>query len=374
MDSFFDYVILDNTVKSYLIAAGVIMLVVFLKRYVSRYIAGLLFRLIKRIAHGVDKTNFVNLVIAPLNTFLLILITIITLEKLTFPKTPINLGFFKLQPNFQVYKTNLHEIIDTVSIIILIIAFIWLLLRIINFIALILEQKANLTPDHSDNQLIVFFKDFFKVILIINAILLILKFGFHLNIGNIITGLSIAGAAVALSLRESLENLIASFIIFFDKPFTVGDLVKVQNITGTVEKIGLRSTRIRTDQKTFVTMPNKQMVDSIMDNLSLRTQRKAVVQLEINSETDHERVRQLILGIEKIIQDKKDRIENYTVYLSDINKNAFFVPVEIYTAPIAIADFNALRQEVNLAIIELMREMEIRLATKDADAAMPKES
>ena len=88
------------------------------------------------------------------------LITIITLEKLTFPKTRVNLGLFTFQPNFRIYKTNLHELIDTISIIILIISFIWLLLRIINFIALILEQKANLTPDHSDNQLIVFFKDF----------------------------------------------------------------------------------------------------------------------------------------------------------------------------------------------------------------------
>jgi len=372
MNSFLDYIILDNTIKSYLIAAGVILLFVLFKRYMSRYIAGLLFRLIRRIAKGVDKTNFVNLVVAPLNTFLLVLITIITLEKLKFPVTPINLGFVKLNPNFSIYKTNLHVLIDTLSIIILIITFIWLLLRIIDFIALILEQKANLTPDHSDNQLIVFFKDFFKVLLVINCILLILKFGFHLNIGNIITGLSIAGAAVALSLRESLENLIASFIIFFDKPFTVGDIVKVQNITGTVEKIGLRSTRIRTDQKTFVTMPNKQMVDSIMDNLSLRTQRKAVVQLELNSETSHEQVHQFILGIERIIQEKKDRIENYTVYLSDINKNAFFVPVEFFTAPIAVADFNALRQEVNLAIIELMREMEIRLASKETEP-VPKE-
>jgi MscS family membrane protein len=89
---------------------------------------------------------------------------------------------------------------------------------------------------------------------------MILHFAFNLDVGSFLTGLSIVGAAVALSLRESLENLIASFVIFFDKPFTTGDVVKVQGITGTVEKIGLRSTRIRTEQKTYVTVPNKQMV------------------------------------------------------------------------------------------------------------------
>jgi MscS family membrane protein len=79
------------------------------------------------------------------------------------------------------------------------------------------------------------------------------------------------GAALALAARESLENIIASFIIFFDKPFVTGDNLKIQQVTGTVERIGLRSTRIRTADKTLVSVPNKQMVDSIVDNLSMRT-------------------------------------------------------------------------------------------------------
>jgi MscS family membrane protein len=99
---------------------------------------------------------------------------------------------------------------------------------------------------------------------------MIIKACFNQPLGHLLTGLSIVGAALALSARESLENLIASFIIFFDKPFFSGDTVKVNNITGTVEKIGLRSTRILTTDKTLVTVPNKQMVDSIVDNWSMR--------------------------------------------------------------------------------------------------------
>jgi MscS family membrane protein len=146
-----------------------------------------------------------------------------------------------------------------------------------------------------------------------------------------------------------------------------GDLVKVQGITGTVEKIGLRSTRLRTDQKTFVTVPNKQMVDSIMDNLSLRTQRRAFVQLEVHSATSHEQVNQLVLSIEKLFQLRKGEIENYTVFLSDINKNAFVIHVEFFTATIPAADFNAIRQRINLSIIQILEEMDIRLATKDQE-------
>ena len=357
MEGFLDIVILDNTIRMYLLVAGSIFLALILKKFLSRYIAGLLFKIVRRIAVGVDKTSFVNLVVSPLETFLLILVSLISIEKLNFPKV--------LNVNF--YRVSTHGLVEVIAVVIFVISFIWLLLRIIDFIAMILHQKANASGDVKENQLIVFFKDFFKALIIMAGILLIMKYAFGQKIGNLITGLSIATAAIALSLRESMENLIASFIIFFDKPFMTGDLVKVQGITGTVEKIGLRSTRLRTDQKTFVTVPNKQMVDSIMDNLSLRTQRRAFVQLEISSLTSQEQVKQLVLAIEKIFQLRRGEIENYTVFLSDINKNAFVIHIEFFTATIPAADFNVLRQQMNLAVISVLEDLEIRLATKDQE-------
>jgi MscS family membrane protein len=88
-----------------------------------------------------------------------------------------------------------------------------------------------------------------------------------------------------LAAKKSLENLITSFIIFFDKPFFTADTVKVNGITGKIEKIGLRSTRIRTIDKTLITVLNKQMVDSIVDNLSMRTKRRAEISLELSTKT-----------------------------------------------------------------------------------------
>ena len=364
MDKFLDTVILDNTLRSYLMVAGTILLVLFLKRYLSRYIAGLLFRVVRKIAKGIDKPSFVNLVVSPLETFLLLVVSIISLDKLNFPEVL----------NVQVYKISLHSLIDGITIIVVIITFIWLLLRIIDFVAMILHQKAEQAHDQQDNQLVVFFKDFFKVMFVIIGFLMVLKFAFSYPITNLITALSIGGAAIALATRESLENLIASFIIFIDKPFMVGDVVKVQTITGTVEKIGLRSTRIRTDQKTYVTMPNKQMVDSIMDNLSLRTQRRGFMQLELNADTPKETVHQLVLGIQHLLQLRKDQIESSSVFLADIVKNSFIVQLEFFTAPIPVADFNAVRQDLFLSIIDLMEEMNIRLAAKENEIVVTKES
>lgn len=363
MDKILDIIFLDNTIRSYLLVGGSILLALLFKRYLSRYIAGLLYRVIHRLASGVDKKSFVNLVVSPLETFLLLLVVIVSFDKLSFP------SLFDIS----LYKLKLHSFIDGVAIIVLIITFIWLLLRIIDFVAMILQHKADLTADQTDNQLVVFFKDFFKAVIVIMGVLMVLKLAFHYPITNLITALSIGGAAIALATRESLENLIASFIIFFDKPFMVGDLVKVQSITGTVEKIGLRSTRIRTDQKTYVTMPNKQMVDSIMDNLTLRTQRRAFVQLELGSDTPQESITQLVLRIQQFFQQRKQVVENYTVFMSDIVKDTYLVNVEFFTATIPIADFNALRQEVNLSIIGMMKDMNIKLAAKEPGVIIVKE-
>ncbi|HZH96417.1 MAG TPA: mechanosensitive ion channel domain-containing protein, partial [Flavisolibacter sp.] len=261
MNRFLQTMFWSNRVQDWLITLGIVLFVFFLNKYISRYIARLICKIFKRNWKTFDEQKFIELVIHPLGLFLTTFVSLIFLYRLNFPEAL----------NVIVYKYSLQRIVHAISTIILVATFIWLLLRTIDFIANVLERRAAATANNSDNQLILFFKDLLKVVLGIIGVLMVIRFAFDYNIGNLLTGLSIVGAAIALSLRESLENLIASFVIFFDKPFTTGDLVKVQNFTGNVERIGLRSTRIRTGDKSYVTVPNKQMVDSILDNISLRS-------------------------------------------------------------------------------------------------------
>jgi MscS family membrane protein len=134
----------------------------------------------------------------------------------------------------------------------------------------------------------------------------------------------------------------------------------VQQVTGTVERIGLRSTRIRTDNKTYVSVPNKQMVDSILENLSLRTQRKAEIRLEIGPGISAELLNKFIEGIKGKLNHPQ--IEDSSVFLNDIRSNAFLIHADFFTAPISIAEFNKLKQQKNLEILKLMEEMNIDLA------------
>jgi MscS family membrane protein len=314
-----------------------------------------LFRLVKKASAGIDKVAFVNLVAAPISTFLFVFISFAALEKLSFPK----------EIDFDVFEVPAKAIVHNIAIAIIIIGFIWLLLRIIDFIAIILARRASETGDLRDNQLIVFFRDFLKVVIAIIGVIMVLAFAFNFEVTKLTAGLGLAGAALALAAKESVENLIASFIIFFDKPFTAGDVIKVQGYSGNIEKIGLRSTRIRTDMKTYVTVPNKQMVDSIVDNLTLRTQRKAEIRLQLGLSVPSDVMGQFVDGIKAIL--KKDMVLSPTVFLNDIAPNAFLINVDYFTSPIPLDDFNNLKQQVNMEIMRLMEQLKIEIAGASTD-------
>ena len=348
---FLNNVYFDNTVRSYLIVGGTILVALLLKRFISRYIAFLLYKLGKRIWNVLDKKSFFDLVIQPLEWFLVIAITVFSLDKLHSP------AIFKND----IYGHSVNDIISRLGTGIIIVSFIWLLLRLIDFIALILKQQ-NKESDTRDNQLIIFFRDFLKVIIGIIGLLLIIKACFNQHIGNLLTGLSLVGAAVALAAKESLENLIASFIIFFDKPFFTNDVVTVNNITGKVERIGLRSTRIRTVDKTLVTMPNKQMVDSIVDNLSMRTNRRAEIKLELSTKTSSATTQTFIDLLKKLLEQNAQHIVSSSVFLKDVSKNSLLITIEYFTEPFTLDEFFALKQKINLSIKKIIEENNIELA------------
>lgn len=361
MNDFLNQIWEDNPVRNYFIVLGVILLVLLLKRTIARYFAALLFKIVKKIWKDVDKASFVELLFQPIGLFLLIFVTIVSLHKLNFPP---NL-------NVELYGYTAKQIIHSIGRIILIVSFTWLLLRIIDFIALILKNKADLTEDKSDNQLVIFFRDFFKVLVVIVGVMMVLNFAFGFHIGSLITGLSIVGAAIALALKESLENLIASFVIFLDKPFTTGDIVKIKEVSGTVEKIGLRSTRIRSEYQTYISVPNKQMVDNILDNHSLRTQRRADISLQLSLQTSMQKIKEISDGLRKILM--QEQVVNSYVHVSDINGNAVVITVNYYTTTIGVHEFIAFKEKINLECLKLLEDMHVEIAGSSTDIRVIKD-
>lgn len=349
-----DQIILSNSIRSYLFVAAILIVTLLIKRLVSRFFASMIYTWVDKQNHSELRKNHVHRLIVPIEQFLLFLVAIITIYELKFPAAW-DLNLFKL---------SLQQLLDSVIKFMFIILLIRVTLRTLEFIAIILENKARLTKDLSDDQLVLFFRDFFKVIIYIIGVLLILRYVFNENIGNLVTSLSIVGAAIALSTRESLENIIASFIIFFDKPFTIGDLVKVSGFTGTIEKIGLRSTRIRTQEKTFISVPNKQMVDSIVDNISLRSERRIEMDLQLSVTTSAQALLDFANHLRNYLKSEND-LNSYQVFVSESGKQHHALHVEcLVNMQMDIDAFQMLRERINLAAIEYANANQIQFSDK----------
>lgn len=349
-----EQVFFDNTLLDYIITTAIILFVLLLNKFISRHVARLFFNMGRRLWKTLNEQHFTSLIVYPLSIFLVITVSIIALYRLNFPRVL----------NITIYKYTVQQIFHTIGTIVQIAAFIWLLLRLIDFIAMLLEQKARQTFAASDNQLIVYFRDFLKVIIGIMGLLMIIHMAFNYNISSLLTGLSILGAAIALALRESLENLIASFIIFFDKPFNTGDTVKVHSVTGSVERIGLRSTRLRTTDKSYVTVPNKQMVDSILDNMSRRSMIRSELLLQLSLQTTPHQIELLIGEIKNFITGIEE-VQTSNVLFNDIRQQSFIIFIEFFTIPIEGKRFNAIKQELNLYVLQTMELHNIKIATEN---------
>ena len=367
---YLDRIILDNSVRNYLVVFTIIGVLLILKRLLSHGIASLFYLFIKKKWSSIEKKHFISLTLKPLSWFIFIFVSVLATDRLNFPSAWL----------YKVHGISTDVILGKIGTSMIIISFFYFLVSLIDFISLLLEQNANKAKDKSHGQVVTFFRDLLKVIIGIVGLLFVIRAAFNQNIGTLLTGLSIVGAALALAAKESLENLIASFIIFFDKPFFTGDTLKVNNVSGTVERIGLRSTRIRTNEKTLVTVPNKQMVDSVVDNLSMRNQRRAEIKLALSEKSNPDFVQNLIDAIRKILSEKEEEVIKYSVFLSEFGKDGAIITIEYFTQPVAKIQFDKIKQHVNFSLMKLMAEHELELSSSagsiniiNSDGSAPKQ-
>jgi MscS family membrane protein len=370
---FLDKIIFDNSLRSYSIVFAIIFLAFLTKKLLSHYVASLLFILVSKRWKFVTKQEFTALTLKPLAWFLVIVIAVFALDKLHYPSAFL----------YKIKGVGLNIILEKIGDGAIIISFIYFLISGINFIAYVLEKSSEGPNDKSFDQVVVFFRDLLKIALFFTGLMLVLKVVFNQNIGALLTGLSIVGAGLALAAKESLENLIASFIIFIDKPFFTGDTVKVNNVSGTIEHIGLRSTRIRTPERTLVTVPNKQMVDSVVDNMSLRNLRRAEFKLVLSEKSTATQIQKLMTDVKNILNTKENEITKSSVFFTEYSKDGIVIFVEYFTPPFSRLEYDNLKQYINFSLMKLMEENglemnaggnNINIINSDGVVANPKNS
>ena len=160
----------------------------------------------------------------------------------------------------------------------------------------------------------------------------------------------------SMASKESLENLLGSFTIFFDRPFTVGDTVTVGSVTGKVEKVGFRSTRIRTYDKSIVTVPNKKMIDAELDNLGMRPVRRVKFNLGLTYDTSVEQIKAIVNDIQEMIINHTKTDQEGKVRFQEFGSSSLDILVLYYVNSPKWDDLIDVREDINYKIMEIVKK------------------
>lgn len=337
---------LGNTFENYCWFGGIILTGLIFLRLLSKLLALGIFRFVKKYSTGVGSDKLMVLLKKPLNTFILLITFYLAFNRLDFPIEWHIGAIHNFGIRMVLYRSYQVAIAGSLT---------WILLRLTDFLGLVMMYRASLTESKSDDQLVPFVKESIKVILVIFAAFFVLGAIFKLNIASLIAGLGIGGLAIALAAKESLENLLGSFTIFLDRPFVIGDLIRIGGIEGHVEKIGFRSTRIRTLEKSFVTVPNKKLVDSELDNLSLRIQRRAKFSIGLTYDTKAAQFKKIIAEIQAYVEKHPHVLPNETrIRLFEFDSSSLNIMVLYFVDTLEYDVYLDVREEINYKIMEIV--------------------
>ena len=350
---FLNYEFLGNSITDYVyflssFLVGLLLIIPF-----RLFISKLLFRLFGKDNSDNDNKKFNSLLKKPLQYFLTLLVLYFSVQFISLPE---------FLNSTEEGSLNLAKYFDKGFNFLLLVTIFWTINRSIDFVGYKLKNKALETESKVDDQLIPFAIDIAKVLTIVLGVVMILGNVFEVNVTALVTGLGIGGVAFALASKESLENLLGSFTIFFDKPFTVGDTVTLGGVTGTVEKVGFRSTRIRTFDKSVVTVPNKNIISTELDNLGARPVRRVKFNIGLTYDTSVENIKNIVDDIQKLVDDHPMTNQEGKVRFLNFGASSLDIMVLYY---VDSPDWEVLidaQQKINFQIIDIVNKYKCEFA------------
>lgn len=145
----------------------------------------------------------------------------------------------------------------------------------------------------------------------------------QVNITSLLAGLGIGGLAFALAAKDTVENIFGSITILIDRPFQIGDWVVIGGVEGSVESLGLRSTRIRTFYNSLITVPNSNLIKANVDNMGARRYRRISVMINVTYNTPPEKIDAFCEGIRELIrQHPYTWKHNYHAWLNQFGSHS----------------------------------------------------
>lgn len=181
-----------------------------------------------------------------------------------------------------------------------VVAVFWVLWRSVDTLLEVIVERSWAAGDPSARSMLLVGGNLLKAaVMVMGAVTTAATFGYPVT--TVVAGLGIGGIAFAFGAQKTVEHLFGSIALATDQPCRVGDTVKVDDVTGTVEHIGARSTRIRTADRTLVTIPNGRLADSRIESYAARDRMRLATTITLGYSATEAQVRQVVTGIDALL-------------------------------------------------------------------------
>jgi len=233
---------------------------------------------------------------------------------------------------------------------------IWAAFRAIDLARGGLEMRSWARDNPASRSLLALGARFAKVAVLILGTLVALS---HLgvSIASLVAGLGIGGLVIALAAQKTVENLFGAVSIGIDQPMREGDYIRVYDIYGTVEKIGLRSTRVRTQDRTIVTIPNGELSNQRVENYAHRERIRLYCVIGLEYGTSATTTRAIITAFEQLlVNHPKTWKEQIVVRLVALGSSSLDIEVFAWFQTTTFDDFGKMRQDILLSFMEIVEK------------------
>ncbi|RMG32605.1 MAG: mechanosensitive ion channel family protein [Gammaproteobacteria bacterium] len=209
-------------------------------------------------------------------------------------------------------------------------AAVWAAYRLVDIIAAWLRARAAATDNKIDDVLVPLVSRSLKIFVTVVGLVFIAD-NLNIDITGLLAGLGLGGLAFALAAKDMVQNLFGSVTVLLDRTFTVGDWIVLDDIEGTVEEMGFRSTRIRTFYNSLVTVPNSRFITAKVDNMGKRRYRRYKAHFGIAYDTPPERIEAFCEALRELVREHPYMRKDYFhIYLNDLGDSALSVLVYVF--------------------------------------------
>ncbi len=250
----------------------------------------------------------------------------------------------------------------------------WLLSRITDSVSTIAGHRLQRRTGVTHSSTIWLMQRAAKVVVGLVGILLLLKLA-DVELTAILTGLGIGGLAFAFAAQKTIENLFGGVMITSDQSIRVGDTCRVGDVTGTIVDIGIRSTRIRTLNRTIVSIPNGQTAAVSIENFSARDKFHCLHVIGVRYETSGAAMRGVLEALREMLAGMSE-VEKDTLRVRFIRFGASSLDIEVRTHLFAkdYDDFLASQENILLTIMEKLAELGVGIAFPSQTLYLAKDS